>query len=199
MIKAIPTTYSNARFRSRLEAKWAAFFDLCGWRWEYEPLDLDGWVPDFGMVGHNGLILVEVKPIEWTEDWQKNHELIYRVRDRELRSDLVKCRNAGEREVLILGAYPFRLGNELSSYLGMIFYSGIRNQERYYDSELDYAVFNHETYYNGKLDFRAGNGRWDERISGRYDGDKYVQEVEISRIDALWRQASSLVQWNAKG
>ena len=30
-IKAIPTTYAGVRFRSRLEARWAAFFDLCGW------------------------------------------------------------------------------------------------------------------------------------------------------------------------
>jgi hypothetical protein len=33
----IVTEYAGARFRSRLEARWAAFFDLCGWRWEYEP------------------------------------------------------------------------------------------------------------------------------------------------------------------
>ncbi|MEA2669684.1 MAG: hypothetical protein QOJ33_2618, partial [Chloroflexota bacterium] len=30
---AIPTTYDGVNFRSRLEAKWAAFFDLLGWRW----------------------------------------------------------------------------------------------------------------------------------------------------------------------
>ena len=44
---AIPTTYKGIRFRSRLEARWAAMFDICGWRWEYEPLDLPGWIPDF--------------------------------------------------------------------------------------------------------------------------------------------------------
>ncbi len=46
-IKAHPTMYSGVRFRSRLEARWAAFFDLVAWPWEYEPLDLVGWVPDF--------------------------------------------------------------------------------------------------------------------------------------------------------
>jgi hypothetical protein len=46
-IANIPTTYNGVQFRSRLEAKWAAFFDLLGWRWHYEPLDLDGWIPDF--------------------------------------------------------------------------------------------------------------------------------------------------------
>ena len=43
----IPTMYDGYRFRSRLEARWAAFFDLAGWEWKYEPIDLDGWIPDF--------------------------------------------------------------------------------------------------------------------------------------------------------
>lgn len=43
----IPTTYQGTRFRSRLEARWAAFFDLVGWSWTYEPFDATGWIPDF--------------------------------------------------------------------------------------------------------------------------------------------------------
>jgi len=46
-IKAHPTTYNGTQFRSRLEARWAAYFDLAGWDWEYEPVDLNGWSPDF--------------------------------------------------------------------------------------------------------------------------------------------------------
>lgn len=48
-IAAIPTTYKNVRFRSRLEASWAAFFDLCSWPWEYEPVDMAGYIPDFAI------------------------------------------------------------------------------------------------------------------------------------------------------
>lgn len=36
-IKAIETRYAGCRFRSRLEARWAVFFDFIGTRWEYEP------------------------------------------------------------------------------------------------------------------------------------------------------------------
>ncbi|MFD9950557.1 hypothetical protein [Nonomuraea sp. NPDC059022] len=36
-IQAIDTTYKGCRFRSRLEARWAVFFDTLGIRWEYEP------------------------------------------------------------------------------------------------------------------------------------------------------------------
>ena len=36
MIKAIETKYAGHRFRSRLEARWAVFFDYLGIPWEYE-------------------------------------------------------------------------------------------------------------------------------------------------------------------
>lgn len=37
MIKAIETSYAGCRFRSRLEARHAVFFDHLGIPWEYEP------------------------------------------------------------------------------------------------------------------------------------------------------------------
>jgi hypothetical protein len=42
-----PTLFKGVRFRSRLEARWAAMFDLLGLKWDYEPIDLAGWTPDF--------------------------------------------------------------------------------------------------------------------------------------------------------
>ena len=36
-IQAIETRYAGCRFRSRLEARWAVFFDTLGVAWEYEP------------------------------------------------------------------------------------------------------------------------------------------------------------------
>lgn len=61
-IKSIPTRYKEILFRSRLEAKWASFFDLMNWRWQYEPRDFNGWIPDFAIYGHEETIYVEVKP-----------------------------------------------------------------------------------------------------------------------------------------
>jgi hypothetical protein len=48
-IAAKPTLYRGQQFRSRLEARWAAFFDLLRWEWVYEPFDLGGWSPDFAI------------------------------------------------------------------------------------------------------------------------------------------------------
>jgi hypothetical protein len=54
-LKAIPTTYAHVDFRSRLEARWAVFFDLLALPWEYEPerVRVDGvyYAPDFLVTG----------------------------------------------------------------------------------------------------------------------------------------------------
>jgi hypothetical protein len=39
--KAIETLYRGYRFRSRLEARWAVFFDVAGIGWQYEPEGFD--------------------------------------------------------------------------------------------------------------------------------------------------------------
>ncbi len=67
MIKAIETKYSGYRFRSRLEARWAVFFDALGVKWEYEiegyDLGEDGWyLPDFWLPELESW--VEIKPVK---------------------------------------------------------------------------------------------------------------------------------------
>lgn len=51
-MKSIDTEYKGYKFRSRLEARWAIFFDFLGLEWEYEPEGYqfdDGtkYLPDF--------------------------------------------------------------------------------------------------------------------------------------------------------
>lgn len=50
-IPAIETHYGGCRFRSRLEARWAVFFDTLGIEWQYEPqgfeLPSGRYLPDF--------------------------------------------------------------------------------------------------------------------------------------------------------
>lgn len=58
----VPTTYRGVRFRSRLEARWAMVFSELDWRWEYEPIDLNGYIPDFILMFPAGPVLVEIKP-----------------------------------------------------------------------------------------------------------------------------------------
>ncbi|WP_159943326.1 MULTISPECIES: hypothetical protein [unclassified Nocardiopsis] len=50
-IRPIETHYAGYRFRSRIEARWAVFFDHLGITWEYEPegylIDGKPYLPDF--------------------------------------------------------------------------------------------------------------------------------------------------------
>jgi hypothetical protein len=64
----IPTVYKGVRYRSRLEARWAAFFDLVGWEAHYEPFDLNGWIPDFVINGRKQRVAVDVRPVSGVDD-----------------------------------------------------------------------------------------------------------------------------------
>jgi hypothetical protein len=76
-IKAIETEYKGYRFRSRLEARWAVFFDALGIKWEYEKEGYElpcGWyLPDFYLPVHDAYI--EIKPTSGFHYSVKCHEL----------------------------------------------------------------------------------------------------------------------------
>ncbi len=61
MIPAKATEYNGRIYRSRLEARVAAYYDILGLSFEYEPMDYPKWSPDF-LVTYNGYkTLIEVK------------------------------------------------------------------------------------------------------------------------------------------
>jgi hypothetical protein len=73
-LKAIQTEYKGYRFRSRLEARWAVFFDALGVTWEYEPEGFDlgnnrWYLPDFRVTSpHGNITWYEVKPSQNHDD-----------------------------------------------------------------------------------------------------------------------------------
>lgn len=98
-IAAIPTEYRGIRYRSRLEARWAAFFDELGWSHTYEPFDLGRWSPDFllrNTAPRGADVLIEVKPITEID------------RAAAWRMEASAWRGAGlPHELLLLGVGPF--------------------------------------------------------------------------------------------
>lgn len=70
MITPIETVYKGYRFRSRLEARWAIFFDSLGIPWEYEKegFDIGGkwYLPDFYLPQIDTWI--EIKPALGKDD-----------------------------------------------------------------------------------------------------------------------------------
>lgn len=81
MIKAIETLYRGNRFRSRLEARYAVFFDTLGIAWEYEKqgYDLNGvrYLPDFWLPEHK--YWIEVKGAEATSEEREKAFLLAKL------------------------------------------------------------------------------------------------------------------------
>lgn len=91
---AITTLYRDIEYRSRLEARWAAFFDRISWEHTYEPFDGDGYIPDFLIHGEAPL-LVEVKPAVTETD--------YRAPIEKVSTGLARH---WQRDILIVGTNP---------------------------------------------------------------------------------------------
>lgn len=113
-IRAIETEYKGYRFRSRLEARWAVFFDALGIEYEYEPEGFclpSGklYLPDFrikcyGMRGRCGShpfdLYVEVKGHMTLDDAIRIEEFAYNSQE-----GSNECREI-ENPVLIVGDIP---------------------------------------------------------------------------------------------
>ena len=70
-LKAIETNYKGYRFRSRLEARWAVYFDAIGIEWEYEKEGFElgngvRYLPDFWLPQVS--MWAEVKPEDFSEE-----------------------------------------------------------------------------------------------------------------------------------
>jgi len=200
---AIPTTYNGVNFRSRLEARWAVFFDLLHWSWKYEPLDLNGWIPDFEIIGKTRT-LVEVKPYifdyfdfyygSWSEtSICKNHS-----------DSIHKITKAGCPLALFLGREPFY--DEGRTILGIKLFN-IKDED-------DDFYFLTDT----KPQFLLGHDG-EERLQKRIDcpifdfgscfsSNYYPNENMITRschiempvvskevTEKIWKEAGNEVQW----
>jgi hypothetical protein len=77
-MKAIETLYNGYRFRSRLEARWAIFFDMMGIEYEYEKegYNLDGvwYLPDFWLPQYK--YWIEIKGEMPTKEEEMRAELL---------------------------------------------------------------------------------------------------------------------------
>lgn len=218
---AIATTYAGVNFRSRLEARWAAFFDEAGWSWEYEPpIEYGYWIPDFILRGR-ALVPVEVKPIEWepilanvsvTRSWQGWEQ---QTLDH---PDLKKVLRSGCKEVLILGAWPIGdVGRRRRgpSILGMMLYGGGKSAfDRSRTTGCDLALLC-GGYEPCRFDLSGLMGSSQYRIGGQgqrrfqwpmagSDGAihekvpldlEHFLHLEDGDLDSAWRDAGNRIQW----
>ena len=109
-MKVIQTEYKGYLFRSRLEARWAVFFDACGVDWEYEPEGYDlgnglRYLPDFLLHGVEGRV---------------TGDLYVEVKGNMTEKDAEKIRRFHENgmPILVVGRIPYgTTADELSQFI----------------------------------------------------------------------------------
>lgn len=173
-IKAIPTFYNGTQYRSRLEARWAAFFDLVGWRYDYEPQDLNGWIPDFALRGQGideftpRITLVEVKPVS-----ERPLDICGEIE-----------RSGVTHEVVLCGLGPIH--TEHGIYLGWLM-----------DDHRMWALAPFGKWINAKtIGFCHNDNEFRDRISSKHDGGCYgCGDFNANEVVRAWREAGNIVQW----
>lgn len=135
-LKPIETRYKGIKFRSKLEARWAVYFDEIGADWEYEPEGFDlgsgiWYLPDFLLhnvtgraVPKNGDLYVEVKGVLTPQDEIKIERFLKDTKISEWESH-------PERPLFVVGSIPWgetfsEISDDivnLSSKLGWCFYT----------------------------------------------------------------------------
>lgn len=168
-IKAIPTIYNGRQYRSRLEARWAAYFDLLGWSHEYEPCDLGKWSPDFALWGRRKHypVLVEVKPIDrWDRDTAR------KMAD--------ACADMGSR-LLLVGAQPDFCGGWTS--VGWLGESG-EYEAQWTEALLSIDLLKRVDIFPNSSLFCQETILWEVCEAGA-----------PTQTEHLWKNAANLVQW----
>jgi hypothetical protein len=174
-IKAKPTKYRGVLFRSRLEAKWAAFFDNLKWHWEYEPCEFNGWFPDFAIYGKTETIHVEVKPI---------------VRFCQETSDKIDASGCNSSVLLIGQTCPINRGQSFSNntvQLGWLReqYGPLTSDFQWGDAELG--------TWDDEIGYCNPEQGWNDPISGKYG--KFYRTDITNFIDECWGDACNKTQW----
>lgn len=176
-VPAIPTAYRGVQFRSRLEARWAAFFDALRWDWSYEPIDLAGYIADFVLAFGAGSVLVEVKPATTTI---------------ELVEHRARVESSGwSGEALLVGASLWCL-DEANPRLGEIG----RPLKTPWGVEWEWGEARAFRCLScGSASVLEATGSWHCRACGV--PDRHVGTLGPGELEALWAGAGNRVQWRA--
>ena len=162
-IKAIETYYRGHRFRSRLEARWAVFFDHLGIRWVYEPegLYINGvcYLPDFYLPDSHQFF--EVKGVLTDADEKKV-------------------------QALISAGYSVTIGYDNGIFVACNRWEDLDGNVHYELSDAESSVLA-RCFDCGKFWFMGEIGAFTCQCCGAYDGDHhYVVFMDNSTVTSEW-------------
>jgi hypothetical protein len=183
-VQPIETVYRRHTFRSRLEARWAAFFDILGWDWTYEPIDCDYYIPDFTLDGGRE-VLVEVRPCT------RYGELYAHAG----RVEAALRGGCWTRDYLVVGARVGWAGEyDCFPVLGVLG----DNMAGCGDCPDGWAVAPalwHRCMACGQLAFHHDEQSFASRPCGHYDGDGYLACTSLDELREMWGEAHRLTRW----
>ena len=182
-IQDIQILQNHRSYRSRLEARWAAFFDRLGWKYEYEPFDLPGWSPDFMLFGKHP-ILVEVKPVVSFPD-----SAAVKILEALSQAPDIEC-----SELLIVGASLLTSEYADNPQIGWTVEANLdESGEVVYGGP---AVLGLWCDGKGKYGYCSADQSFRDRISGGYDGGCWgaYGEPDIQLLQRYWSEAANEVQ-----
>lgn len=168
-IGVIQTEYDGYKFRSRLEARWAVFFNVLGINWIYEPEGFvleDGsmYLPDFYLPDLN--IWVEVKGVLSTKDTSRIFNFNW---------------SEGVSKIVVVGNIP----EETDDVVNWI-YNKYKSNEAFFDGMMDFPYLPCVCPTCGKFGFEF-DGRG-SRIC-RHDDDDKGYTADHPRIKAAYKIA----------
>lgn len=199
-VRGIPTTYNGTKFRSRLEGRWAAFFDLIGWRWIYEPFDTAHWIPDFLIQGASPL-LIEVGPCDLWSDYSTKAEKAIAAfppvnayceridHDTCCHEDDFVVSTVPDRTSLVLGNFPI-VDSPVGPAAGLITSDGTWFWT-------DAAIWGQCPTCDTVCVTHA-TGIYNHWPCGHHTGGDYGRSISEASIVTTWNQAANPVQWKPR-
>ena len=137
-IKAIETVYNGYRFRSRLEAKWAVFFDAVGIKYQYEiegyEMDDIRYLPDFYLPEYDRWFEIKGKPMSIAEV-KKCEEFCFRKDNENIKFSILigypELAKVEELDVLGIMEYTWEWPSELYPENYRMAVDGLAEEEYY--------------------------------------------------------------------
>jgi len=206
-MKSVETVYNGTTFRSRLEANWAACFDIYRWQWTYEPFDLDGWFPDFLLKSEDPErpdVFVEVKPLTsfCEETAQKIQEALEKTNNHRV-------------PALLVGTEPFWSEEGEQMCVGWLLeYMDYEDTWSWDEAPMRYVDWPYcsdgsleDSWKDARrpkarIDFCHAAQDYRQRITGYYDGSSGLGHASITAktfAEKGFSEAKKKVQYQSKG
>lgn len=170
--RGIPTTFQGINYRSLAEARWASLMTNLGMRFQFEPFEGNGYIPDFLVLG-DAKILLEVKGGEFDLGSLAGH---------------IDKIDAGlddvwDGDVLLVGGAP--IIDDIASRC-----AGLMRQ----DGDWEPALWM-KCLLCGNWGWHHETGNWRCYPCGHHDGDHYLGAIHEGSLRDLWSAALNDTKW----